>query len=223
MKLINERFIPALDEVGDRFDRGAFFLPQLMASAEAARAGFDTIRAVMPAGEVCRQGRHRAGHGEGRHPRHRQEHRQDAARQLRLHGLRPWPRRRPAAILAPCASAASARGAVGLMTTTVEDHGGDHRASACEAPGVKMIVGGAVLTPEYASRSARTTTPRTPPSRRASPRRSSAERARSRRHAPPPRRPRALRPPGRAPAAGRAGRPRPVRKGAAPGGRPTLE
>ncbi len=43
---INEVLIPALDEVGMRFERGTFFLPQLMASAEAAKAGFDTIKAA---------------------------------------------------------------------------------------------------------------------------------------------------------------------------------
>ena len=37
MDLINNHFIPALDEVGVLFDQGKFFLPQLMASAEAAR------------------------------------------------------------------------------------------------------------------------------------------------------------------------------------------
>ncbi len=44
MYAINEVLIPALDEVGDRFEKGIFFLPQLMASAEAAKAGFETIR-----------------------------------------------------------------------------------------------------------------------------------------------------------------------------------
>ena len=46
-------FIPALDEVGVLFDQGTYFLPQLMASAEAARVGFDTIRAHMPAGSIA--------------------------------------------------------------------------------------------------------------------------------------------------------------------------
>ena len=41
---INEVLIPALDEVGVRFEKGTFFLPQLMASAEAAKAGFDAIK-----------------------------------------------------------------------------------------------------------------------------------------------------------------------------------
>ncbi len=34
---------PALDEVGRRYDSGAYFLPQLMASAEAAKAAFDVL------------------------------------------------------------------------------------------------------------------------------------------------------------------------------------
>ena len=44
MYVINHVLIPALDEVGDRFEKGIFFLPQLMASAEAAKAGFNTLR-----------------------------------------------------------------------------------------------------------------------------------------------------------------------------------
>ncbi|HJB55435.1 MAG TPA: homocysteine S-methyltransferase family protein, partial [Candidatus Olsenella avistercoris] len=41
---INEVLVPALDEVGRRFEAGTFFLPQLMAAAEAAKAGFEVIR-----------------------------------------------------------------------------------------------------------------------------------------------------------------------------------
>jgi 5-methyltetrahydrofolate--homocysteine methyltransferase len=50
MFAINEVLIPALDEVGDRFEKGTFFLPQLMASAEAAKAGFDVIKQSVSAG-----------------------------------------------------------------------------------------------------------------------------------------------------------------------------
>lgn len=35
---------PALDEVGERYDDGRIFLPQLMASAEAAKSAFDVLR-----------------------------------------------------------------------------------------------------------------------------------------------------------------------------------
>lgn len=47
LDLIDGVFIPALDEVGVRFDKGKFFLPQLMASAEAVKAGFDVAKAAM--------------------------------------------------------------------------------------------------------------------------------------------------------------------------------
>lgn len=43
-RIINEIFIPALDVVGDRFDKGEIFLPQLINSAEAVGAGFDVLK-----------------------------------------------------------------------------------------------------------------------------------------------------------------------------------
>ncbi len=46
MAIINTHLIPALDEVGARFEAGKLFLPQLIASADAAKAGFDVIRAA---------------------------------------------------------------------------------------------------------------------------------------------------------------------------------
>lgn len=49
---INDVLIPALDEVGARFEKGTFFLPQLMASAEAAKAGFNTIKEANDAAGV---------------------------------------------------------------------------------------------------------------------------------------------------------------------------
>ena len=41
--------IPALDRVGKGFERGTLFLPQLLMSAEAARAAFDIIKEQMAA------------------------------------------------------------------------------------------------------------------------------------------------------------------------------
>ncbi len=43
IEIINNCLIPALDEVGTRFEKGTFFLPELIASAEAAKAGFDVL------------------------------------------------------------------------------------------------------------------------------------------------------------------------------------
>jgi 5-methyltetrahydrofolate--homocysteine methyltransferase len=44
LDVINGAFIPALDFVGEEYERGRFFLPQMMASAEAVKMGFTTLR-----------------------------------------------------------------------------------------------------------------------------------------------------------------------------------
>lgn len=44
MEIINGELIPALDVVGQGFEKGTMFLPQLLMSAEAAKAGFEAIR-----------------------------------------------------------------------------------------------------------------------------------------------------------------------------------
>ena len=44
MLVINEELVPALDEVGKNFENGKAFLPQLLMSAEAAKSGFEAIR-----------------------------------------------------------------------------------------------------------------------------------------------------------------------------------
>ncbi len=48
LAVINDIFVPVLDVVGQKYDEGVFFLPQLMASAEAVKAGFDLIREPHP-------------------------------------------------------------------------------------------------------------------------------------------------------------------------------
>lgn len=45
MQIINELLIPALDTVGDGFEKGKIFLPQLILSAGVAEAAFDVIKA----------------------------------------------------------------------------------------------------------------------------------------------------------------------------------
>lgn len=44
MEIINGELVPALDVVGQGFEKGTMFLPQLLMSAEAAKAGFKAIR-----------------------------------------------------------------------------------------------------------------------------------------------------------------------------------
>lgn len=57
LDLINGYFIPILDEVGDLFESGEFFLPQLMASAETVKVGFDIVKELAPAAEGEGKGR----------------------------------------------------------------------------------------------------------------------------------------------------------------------
>ncbi len=47
LELIRTCMIPALDHVGQGFERGTIFLPQLLMSAEAAKAAFEEIRKKM--------------------------------------------------------------------------------------------------------------------------------------------------------------------------------
>lgn len=47
MSLVNEEIMPALDDVGDGFAQKTVFLPQLLMSADAAKAAFDVIRESM--------------------------------------------------------------------------------------------------------------------------------------------------------------------------------
>lgn len=47
LTIINEEMIPALDRVGKGFEKGTIFLPQLLMSAEAAKAAFEVIKEQM--------------------------------------------------------------------------------------------------------------------------------------------------------------------------------
>ena len=47
LEIINKYIIPALDEVGDGFENNRIFLPQLLMSADSAKAAFDVIKEKM--------------------------------------------------------------------------------------------------------------------------------------------------------------------------------
>ena len=50
MEIIKRELIPALNEVGDGFENGTVFLPQLLMSAEAAKASFDVLKEILAGG-----------------------------------------------------------------------------------------------------------------------------------------------------------------------------
>lgn len=47
MDIINDELIPALDTAGERFEKGIIFLPQLIQSAGAAQSAFDVVKRVI--------------------------------------------------------------------------------------------------------------------------------------------------------------------------------
>lgn len=50
LELINEQIVPALDVVGIGFEKKTMFLPQLLMSAEAAKSAFDEVKKKIPQG-----------------------------------------------------------------------------------------------------------------------------------------------------------------------------
>ena len=84
MAVVNEMLIPALDRVGEDFEKNKIFLPQLIQSANTAQECHQATTEQIRRRER-EQGQDHPCNRQGRHPRYRQKHRQGAARQLRLH------------------------------------------------------------------------------------------------------------------------------------------
>ncbi len=151
---INEVLIPALDEVGARFEKGTFFLPQLMASAEAAKAGFNVLKEAnadaegetVPAkGKIVICTVHGDIHDIGK----------NIVRMLLENygydvvdlGRDVPPQTVVDAVLADHVELV---GLSALMTSTVPAMAETIELLRAQAPWCKVIVGGAVLNPEYA-------------------------------------------------------------------------
>ena len=52
LHIIDTQFIPALDAVGERYEKGELFLPQLIQAAEAVKCGFEVLKSTMPQGSM---------------------------------------------------------------------------------------------------------------------------------------------------------------------------
>ncbi len=152
LSAINDVLIPALDEVGERFEKGTFFLPQLMASAEAAKAGFEVLRA--------RAGSSSSGSGKGtivlctvKGDIH--DIGKNIVRMLlENYGYDVVDLGRdvdPQVVVdAVIEHHAPLVGLSALMTTTVAGMADTIKLLREQVPGAKIMVGGAVLNPEYA-------------------------------------------------------------------------
>ena len=151
LDLIDHELIPALDEVGRGFEAGTVFLPQLLMSAEAAKAAFAVLKESMPDRQEGKKGRiivatvkgdiHDIGKnivkvllenygfevldlGKDVEP-------ERVVQTIRETGIRLV-------------------GLSALMTTTVVCMKETIELIRQQCPGVKVLVGGAVLTQEYA-------------------------------------------------------------------------
>lgn len=56
LEIINSYIMPALDFVGEGFEKNKIFLPQLLMSAESAKASFEVIKASMPSEATDKKG-----------------------------------------------------------------------------------------------------------------------------------------------------------------------
>jgi trimethylamine corrinoid protein len=65
LELINQGFIPGINKVGDMFDVGTLFLPELILSARAMQDATDIINAAIPENDRQVQGRFLIGTVEG--------------------------------------------------------------------------------------------------------------------------------------------------------------
>ncbi|MCD7922854.1 MAG: homocysteine S-methyltransferase family protein [Clostridiales bacterium] len=153
LDVINTKLIPALDVVGDRYEKQQIFLPQLINSANAACAGFDLIkeRIAKRGGESVSKGKIIMATVEG------DIH--DIGKNivrvvLENYGYRVIDLGRdvPVQKVVDAAIAEDVRliGLSALMTTTVVSMKKTIEALRASGHDCKVFVGGAVLTPEYA-------------------------------------------------------------------------
>ncbi len=153
MSIIEEDLIPALNAVGDDFGAGRAFLPQLLMSAEAAKAAFDALGSRLPASE--RGGRGAIVVATVRGDIH------DIGKNIAKAMLENYRfdvidlgRDVPPEAVVEAVKARGARlvGLSALMTTTVSSMEETIRLLRAALPAVRIMAGGAVLTEAYAVR-----------------------------------------------------------------------
>lgn len=153
LELVDGALIPALDQVGKGFEAGTLYLPQLLMSAEAAKAAFAVVQEALSGEEGEAQGTvvlatvkgdvHDIGKNivkvllENYHFTVIDLGKDVAPEAIVEAALRPEVR---------------LVGLSALMTTTVVHMEETIRLLREKAPEVKVVVGGAVLTEEYAAR-----------------------------------------------------------------------
>lgn len=154
LDIVNSHVIPALDDVGKRFEGKKLFLPQLLMSAEAAKASFEVIKAAMAAdGNSVKKGNiviatvHGDIHDIGKNI---------VKLLLENYGYNVIDLGKnvpPETVLnAVIENNAPLVGLSALMTTTVPAMEETVKLVKEKAPWCKTVVGGAVLTQDYADK-----------------------------------------------------------------------
>lgn len=154
LDIVNSHVIPALDDVGKRFEEKKLFLPQLLMSAEAAKASFEVIKAAMAAdGNSVKKGNiviatvHGDIHDIGKNI---------VKLLLENYGYNVIDLGKnvpPETVLnAVIKNHAPLVGLSALMTTTVPAMEKTVKLVKEKAPWCKTVVGGAVLTQDYADK-----------------------------------------------------------------------
>lgn len=155
MAVVNENLIPALDNVGKGFEKGTIFLPQMLQAATAAQAGFEVIKARLAAsdresvslGDVVIATVKGDIHDIGKNI---------VKVIMENYGYKMIDLGRdvPAEKIVDAVKAKGIKlvGLSALMTTTLKSMEETIRAVKAAAPDCKVMVGGAVLTADYAEK-----------------------------------------------------------------------
>ncbi len=150
MTVINEYIVPALDTVGKRFEEKKMYLPQLLMSAEAASCAFDAVKELVPS-----SGAHKGKiliatvkgdiHDIGKNI-------VKVLLENYGYGVIDLGKDVPPEVIAEKAKKEKVRlvGLSALMTTTTDAMKQTAELLRNECPEVCVMVGGAVLTKEYA-------------------------------------------------------------------------
>jgi 5-methyltetrahydrofolate--homocysteine methyltransferase len=153
LKVVNEDIIPALNIVGEGFEKKTVYLPQLLMSAEAAKSAFAVIKDAMPKAET--EGSCKILIATVKGDIH------DIGKNivkliLENYGYAVTDLGKDVSpetlVDAAVAIKADIVGLSALMTTTLGAMEDSIKLLRKEAPWCKIMVGGAVLTPEYAEK-----------------------------------------------------------------------
>ncbi|MBE6674905.1 MAG: homocysteine methyltransferase [Ruminococcaceae bacterium] len=151
LDIVNDYIIPALDKVGENYEKGIIFLPQLLMSAETATVAFDVVKESIKGDGEAKKGDIILATVKG------DIH--DIGKNivkviLQNYGYNVYDMGKDVSpeVVLECALKNNIKliGLSALMTTTVPAMEATIKLVRSKIPDAKFMVGGAVLTPEYA-------------------------------------------------------------------------